>query len=169
MTENAVEEKVILIKQALDPHHVCILEPTTKREALRAMIDVLADSPSIGDNDELEQAVFRREALMSTGIGLGLAVPHVRLASVRQIVMAVGISRVGIADYASLDDKPVHLIFLIAAREGQHAQHLRLLSAISSRAKAFKESLLACTDAGTFYRMFVSTDTSVGPASGEET
>ena len=121
------------------------------------MIGVLADSPEIRDKDELARAVFRREELMSTGIGLGLAVPHVRLASVRSMVMAVGVVPGGLADYPSLDDKPVRLVFLIAAPEGRHADYLRLLAAISSRAKALNGALLKCPDARTFY------DTLVGP------
>ena len=94
------------------------------------MIDVLATSAQVRDKDELADAVFKREAIMSTGIGLGMAVPHVRIASVDELVMAIGISRPGIHDYASLDDKPVHLVFLIAAPKGQHAEYLRLLSGL---------------------------------------
>ena len=66
--------------------------------------------------------------------------------------MAVGISQAGIEDYASLDDKPVHLIFLIAAPAGQHREYLQLLSAISSRAKTLNGRLLDCTEPDAFRR-----------------
>ena len=69
--------------------------------------------------------------------------------------MAIGVSREGIVDYASLDDKPVHLVFLIAAPAGQHTEYLRLLSAISSRAKVLNGRLLQYDDAESFCRMLM--------------
>ena len=83
----------------------------------------------------LEKGIFRREELMSTGIGLGCAVPHVRLLSVSKPVMAVGIYRSGVKDYESLDDSLVRLVFMVAAGAGQHEQHLRLLATITKLMK----------------------------------
>ncbi len=94
---------------------------------------------------------------MSTGIGMGIGVPHVRLDSVEAPVMAVGICRNPISDYESLDGEPVRLIFMIAAGKGQHAEHIRLLANITSRLKdgRLREALMKTTDAGAFYRMLV--------------
>lgn len=147
----AENDKLTVLRKALSPDRVCFLEEGQKEQALGKLVDVLAASPCIRDKAELAQAILEREKLMSTGIGLGLAVPHVRLESVSELIMAVGISTDGIADYESLDDKPVHLIFMIAAPAGQHAAYLRLLSVISSRAKALNGRLLECRDAETFY------------------
>ena len=145
------------MERVLTPGRVRFVEGGTKDQVLRDMIDVLAESPHVQDKAALTQAIFKREAIMSTGIGLGLAVPHIRIASVRELVMAVAVSRAGINDYGSLDDKPVHLVFLIAAPEGKHADYLRLLSAISSRAKALNGRLLECSDAMIFYDVLVHT------------
>jgi PTS system nitrogen regulatory IIA component len=144
-------ERMAYLRKALTPDRVCFLPETTKDEALCHLIDVLAGSDAIGSREELAAAVFKRESLMSTGIGLGLAVPHVRLGSVRSVTMAVGISRTGLADYASLDDKPVHLVFLIAAPDGQHVEYLRLLAVISARAKTLGPSLRDAPDEASFY------------------
>lgn len=151
MPDNGEQAKLLLLQKALSPERVAYLPADTKEAALRALVELLATSPAIADKDELREAVFEREKLMSTGIGLGLAVPHVRLGSVTELVMAVGISERGIADYESLDDRPVRLVFLIAAPAGQHAAYLRLLSAISSRAKTLNGRLLACRVAHEFY------------------
>jgi len=156
MTTKEADEKGPILKRALTPDRVCFLKATKKSAGLVELIDVLALSPIITDKATLTEAVFKRESIMSTGIGLGLAVPHVRIASVNTLVMAVGISRAGIDDYVSLDDKPVHLVFLIAAPEGQHVEYLRLLSAISSRAKDLKGVLLDCPDAGVFYETLLN-------------
>jgi len=153
-------EKTALIAEALTPDRVCFLDAGSKDPALRVLAEHIAASPHAADSKELVDAIFRREELMSTGIGLGLAVPHVRLASVRELIMAVGISRDGLTDYASLDDGPVHIVFMIAAPAGQHAEYIRLLSAISTRAKQLNGRLRECPDEQTAYRLLTANDTS---------
>jgi len=105
----------------------------------------------------LTQAIWERERLMSTGIGLGLAVPHVRLPSVSGVVMAVGISDQDIVDYESLDGHPVRAIFMIAARADQHATYLRLLSLVSAKMKDadLRQTLLALRDPTAFYSLLI--------------
>lgn len=164
MNTSAHDNKISILERALIPDGVCFLKATAKDTVLRDMIDVLATSSHIRDKDALTDAVFKREAIMSTGIGLGLAVPHVRIASVGELVMAIGVSHEGIGDYVSLDDKPVHVVFLIAAPEGQHVEYLQLLSAISSRAKTLAGCLLDCPDANALYELLVRTGRGSGTA-----
>ena len=82
---------------------------------------------------------------MSTAIGRGIAIPHVRLASVTDLVMAVGISRTDIIDFQAIDDTPVRLLFMIAAAYNQHSYYLQTLSFFSSRLKnrELRDNLLA--------------------------
>jgi PTS system nitrogen regulatory IIA component len=136
----------------LIPKRVAILTCRDKDCALREVIGLLATAPEIKDAEELTRGIFYREQLMSTGIGMGIAVPHVRLASVERPIMAAGISSSGIEDYASLDDIPVHLIFMIAAGKDQHKQYLRLLSAVSKRLKDshVRDLLINAEDGKTF-------------------
>ncbi|MFH1313514.1 MAG: PTS sugar transporter subunit IIA [Candidatus Eisenbacteria bacterium] len=132
------------IRDVLDPDRVVIIDETSKESALRLMTDVLARSPRIHDRTELARAIFERERLMSTGIGFGVAVPHVRLASVKELVMALGASRRDITDYESLDGKPVRIICMVAAGQNQHSEYLRALAAVSASLKdpAVRESVL---------------------------
>ena len=162
MNASTHDEIRAILGQALSPERVSFVEAGTKDAVLRDMIDVLAASPQVEDKAALADAVFKREAIMSTGIGLGLAVPHIRIASVSELVMAVAVSKEGINDYASLDDKPVHLVFLIAAPEGKHVDYLRLLSAISTRAKDLNGRLLECADASAFHDILVNTESGSG-------
>ena len=76
--------------------------------------------------------MFEREELMSTGIGRGIGVPHVRLRSVSTLVMAVAVNRRDLEDYTSLDERPVRVVCMVAARHDQHAQYLKTLAAIST-------------------------------------
>mgnify|MGYP005640054205 CR=1 FL=1 len=144
-----------LIRRALAPERVLMLDCRTKKQALQALLACLATAPEVTDPQELAKGIWHREELMSTGIGLGVAVPHVRLASVRDIVMAVGVSREDILDYESLDGRPVRIIFMVAAPAGQHGQYIRLLSAITSRLKdeAFRRAVLEAPDAASIFRL----------------
>lgn len=145
------------LTHVLAPERVLILESATKKDALQALADSLGTAPQIQDRDALIQGIMYREELMSTGIGMGIAVPHVRLASVTGPVMAAGICRKPIVDYESLDGIPVRLIFMIAAGQYQHAEYLRLLSSLSLRFKSEKlrDALIAASDKLAFYNTLI--------------
>jgi len=151
----------VKLAAVLDPKRILILESAKKTEALRALVDCLATAPQVKDPKELLEGILHREQLMSTGIGLGIGVPHIRLNSIENPVMAVGISPNPIMDYESLDGKPVQLIFMIAAGKDQHAEYLRLLAYISSRLKddQLRSTLINAPDKVTFYRILVQKDT----------
>ena len=118
------------IADCLTPERVCFLSGTTKREAIGELINLLSECPDIGDRNGLEAAIWRREGMMSTGIGVGIGVPHVRLSSVAEPVMAVGIHREGLGDYESLDNAPVQIVAVIVAGQDQHAQYIALLAEV---------------------------------------
>ena len=117
------------LKQYLKEEDVFVPEGTTKGQVLKESADVCAESAGI-DPKKLLDAINHREKLMSTGIGQGLAVPHVRLAGLKRAVITVAICPDGIKDYTALDDKPVTIVVLIAAPEGQHETYIRLLAAV---------------------------------------
>jgi PTS system nitrogen regulatory IIA component len=125
----------IRIKSLLNPERVCFLKSAAKREALLELAYLLAEAPQVEDRDRLVEAIFKREELMSTGIGQGIAIPHVRIPSVRDLCIAAGISKEGIGDYQALDDQPVHFVLMLAAGEDQHAYYLKALSSLSARLK----------------------------------
>ncbi len=115
----------------LRPECVSILEGSTKADALRELTGVLSEHGLNLDHEKLLDSVHQREELMSTGIGNGLAIPHVRMPEVKRAAMAVGICPGGVADYESLDGKPVRIIVLIAAPQGQHDTYVRLLAMVT--------------------------------------
>ena len=119
----------------LTPERVVLLEHATKKEVLTKLSGLLAETPFVKDGAALLKGILEREELMSTGIGFGIGVPHVRINSVTDLVMAVAVCRQPVADYASLDEEPVQIVCMLAARTDQHTQYIRTLSAISSRLK----------------------------------
>lgn len=149
-----------LLENILTPGRVLFLEGAEKENALKTLCAVLATSPVVPDEEQLAAAIFRREELMSTGIGFGVGVPHVRLEGVKDLVMALGIAREPLADYTSLDDVPVQIVCLVAAGKAQHPQYIRTLSAISSRLKeeSIRQRLVAANDAVAAFDLFVGKD-----------
>lgn len=131
------------VRDILSREHVVFLESTTKEDALNELAECLSDAEEVQHTGDLAKEIFIREELMSTGIGFNVAVPHVRLDSIQDLVMAVGICRKPILDYASMDEQPVYIICLIAARTDQHAQYLKTLGMVSNLLKpdAFRKAL----------------------------
>ena len=123
------------IARLLTPERVLLLEAAGKAEVLNRLVDLLATTPLVKDREKLLKGILDREELMSTGIGVGIGVPHVRIDSVSDLVMAVAVCRRPIAGYSSLDEQPVQIVCMLAARRDQHAQYIRTLSAISARLK----------------------------------
>ena len=129
----------------LSVHRVLFLDYSSKRDALLALAENLAAAPQVKNRQELATEILKREELMSTAIGCGIAIPHVRLSSITDLVVSVGISRADIVDFRPLDDEPVRLVFMIAAAHNQHAYYLQTLSWFSARLKnkELRDSLLS--------------------------
>ncbi|MEM6704574.1 MAG: PTS sugar transporter subunit IIA [Acidobacteriota bacterium] len=97
--------------------------------ALRFFAERMCSSIGI-DSDALLEALEERESLGSTGIGGAVAIPHCRVETLKEAVLAVGICRDGVP-YGAADGKPVKLFFLIVSPKSDPQQNLKLLSAIS--------------------------------------
>jgi len=106
------------------------LESTTKEEIIREMVDLLYKSHKVQDKQKLLKSIIEREQLMSTGVGDGVAIPHGKAEGVEELAAAFGITRGGI-DFQSIDDKPVHIVFLLVGPINQPGPHLKALSRIS--------------------------------------
>ncbi|MGM0627930.1 MAG: PTS sugar transporter subunit IIA [Candidatus Fermentibacterota bacterium] len=105
-----------------------ILRSSYKRGALLELVDLMASNGPVSDGERLQQLIFSRETSMSTGIGLGIAVPHARLERLRSAAVALGVSPSGIANYDSLDDEPVRLVVMIVTAAGQPEKYSNLLA-----------------------------------------
>lgn len=130
------------------------IKSDTKDEALREMVEVIAKSDEVSDREIFEKKIFDREKLMSTGIGLGIAVPHIRDDSISNFVIGVGRKKSGI-EYGSIDNKPVKLIFMIGASHKQDKEYVRVLSRLVLRLKnkKFMNQLLKTDDPKNIYTL----------------
>jgi PTS system nitrogen regulatory IIA component len=129
------------------------LKGGTKDDILRELIALL----KLGEKDEgmLFKMLKRREALGSTGIGRGIAIPHCRSLVVTKLRVAFGRKKAGV-DFKAIDDKPVHFFFLIVAPPLEVSnQYLPVLGKIAQFSKEadVPDRLLALKDAGEFMRL----------------
>ena len=109
---------------------VLSLHSKEKFDVISELVHPLVAAGAITEASEFVSAIVRRENMESTGIGLGVAIPHARTRAVSSIVLAFGRSDSGV-DFNSLDGKPSHLIFLIAAPEEQKTEYIMTLARLS--------------------------------------
>jgi mannitol/fructose-specific phosphotransferase system IIA component (Ntr-type) len=145
----------------LVPEGISVL-PTygTKREVVEHLGRLAAVAAGVRPEHEraVLDALWDREAILSTGIGLGIGVPHVRHANVAREVMRIGRSKEGIA-FDSIDGKPVFAVFTILMPSGNHRRHVEVLGAIAASLKdvARRETVFAAPDAATFFERLLAT------------
>jgi mannitol/fructose-specific phosphotransferase system IIA component (Ntr-type) len=117
------------IHSMLDARRIILeLKGHSKHDALLEIIDLIGKGEGVTDANALKKAILDREEIMSTGVGLTIAVPHAKLPSVKQFSLGLARSTKGIA-YDSLDGKPVHVILMIAAPDNDQNTYLRVLAA----------------------------------------
>lgn len=104
--------------------------PTGKTEALNQCIDLMAKSGKIADVEKYRKGVFAREEEGTTGIGMGIAIPHCKSDAVTKAGLAAMVVKDGV-DFESLDGTPAKIIFLIAAPNTEDNVHLQVLSKLS--------------------------------------
>jgi len=123
------------------------LAATTKEEVIKELIDLLANAQPIKNKEKLITILLEREALGSTGIGQGVAIPHGKSENVKELVAAFGISQNGV-NFDSLDGEPVYIFFLLVAPEDSAGPHLKALARISRllKDKYFRDTLKSLKD-----------------------
>jgi PTS system nitrogen regulatory IIA component len=157
-SKTSQETAVVKVKNILSPERIIFLNRPTKHDALVELAEALGSAPQVKNPQELCVELLRREELMSTAIGRGIAIPHARLASVTDLVMAVGISRTDIMDFQAIDDSPVRLLIMIAAAYNQHSYYLQTLSYFSTRLKnpELRDALLSAASPLAAYNQLVA-------------
>jgi fructose-specific phosphotransferase system IIA component len=106
------------------------LQSSTKEDVLRELVQVLTRDDGVDEPEEVLRAVREREAVLSTGIGNGVAIPHGKSSMVPELMMAAG-RTAGPVEFDSLDGQPVRLLFMLVGPESAAGPHIKALSRIS--------------------------------------
>jgi PTS system nitrogen regulatory IIA component len=135
------------------------IQGTDKAEVLPWMANFLASRHTGIDPVLLYQLIEEREALASTAIGDGLAIPHGKLETVDHLVGVLGRSVSGLS-FDSIDGKPTHLVFMLVAPANAAGVHLNALARLSKvfRDAAFRQRLIEAVDGDEMYRVIAEED-----------
>jgi fructose-specific phosphotransferase system IIA component len=133
------------------------LDATNKQQAIYELVDLLGQRGQVKQPAALKEAVWTREMTRSTGIGLGLAIPHGKSPGVEQPAIAIG-KPVTPMEFQSIDAKPVKLIILLASPPDKTSDHIQALAHISRlmNLEEFRHQVYSATTADQIYQLFKS-------------
>ena len=125
------------------------LKATNKKELIEEMVGMMVEADAFEKKHKAKiiDVLMAREALGSTAIGQGIAIPHGKTDCVTKLVAGLGVSKKGI-DFDALDGEPAHIFFLLAAPVDSAGPHLKALARVSRllKDKYFRESLKSAKD-----------------------
>jgi mannitol/fructose-specific phosphotransferase system IIA component (Ntr-type) len=154
----------LLLTDLLTPDRIRIpLDATTKDGLLRELVDIVAAGESAEAHADVLRAVQEREAVLSTGIGYGIAIPHGKSSAVPELRLAAGRTKEPV-DYDALDGKPVKLLFLLVGPETEAGPHIKALSRISRivRLDSVRARLSEATSVEEFLRILREAESTGG-------
>lgn len=137
---------------------VANLESINKNGVIKELSQAIAKTTN-AKPDDIATVLMERETLGSTGIGGGIAIPHGKLNAVDSVTVGFGLSREGV-EYDSLDNRLVHIFFLLLTPENSTGDHLKVLAQISKLLKKtqFKEGLRGATSLDEIYNIILEQD-----------
>lgn len=152
----------MLLSELLPPERIRVpLEGTSKDDLLRELVEILHRTGEVRDASDVLRAVREREAVLSTGIGNGVAIPHGKSGEVPSLMMAAGVTREPV-EFDALDGRPVELFFLLVGPESAAGEHVKALSRISRlvRSDTFRGRLVSTSSAEEFHRILAEAEQS---------
>jgi len=117
------------IEDYINEQNIYFLKKKDKHGILEELIEKAIILNKIENGEEFKRAIEVRESMLSTGIGVGVAVPHAKISEYGNFFVVTGKIESPV-EWDSIDQKPVSLVFLIGAPKNQHAQYLKLLAQI---------------------------------------
>lgn len=148
------------ISRYMDPHLVCFLRPSTRDDVLVSLAQTAARfenlrRPEQLNQDELIRKLKEREDLVSTGIGMGVAIPHAKLQEYDQFFIAIGILDKPLP-WNAVDGEAVRIIFMVGGPDDQPREYLQLLSTLTHviRNEIIRKKLLTLQSAEEIIELF---------------
>lgn len=123
------------ISDYLQPELIAFLTQDTRDEAIDALITVLEREEKLPSKQGFRDSIFAREELVSTGIGMGVAIPHAKMKSIKEFFIAIGIQKQKGIEWNSLDQAPVRIVFMIGGPDDKQTEYLQILSMLTAAIK----------------------------------
>ena len=143
------------IAQYLDPDRVAYIDANERDQVLVTLVDLLNDAGLLQDKQLFFDAIIEREKIVSTAVGMGVAIPHAKLPSYDDFFIAVAILKQGV-EWQSMDGAPVRIVFMIGGPDDKQTEYLQILSAITMavRDEERRKQLLAAPSTEAFIELF---------------
>ena len=144
------------IYNLLDPSTILAnIEVKDKNDLLDRLVNLLSNAVDDSQLEDIRDAVFDREAIMSTGVGKGLAIPHGKAKSIDKNLAGFALLKTPV-DFDSIDDEPVKMVFLLVGPNKKNNLHIKLLSRISRlmNSSEFRNRLTECESAEEIHETF---------------
>jgi mannitol/fructose-specific phosphotransferase system IIA component (Ntr-type) len=149
----------VLLTELLSPERVVVpLHAVNRQAAIEALTRRLSRIAG-AEYEQVLGAVLERESVLSTGIGFGVAIPHARSATVRELTMVAGVTPSPVP-FDAIDGEPVRLFFLIVGPEASAGLHVKILSRIARlvRREPVRRQLLEAADAHAFCHVLLDAE-----------
>lgn len=149
------EGEKVTISHYLEPNLVIFTEERERDAVLETLVDALEKEGKLLDKSAFMQAILEREKIVSTGVGMGVAIPHAKLQGYSDFFIAVGINARPI-EWNALDGQPVRLIFMIGGPDNKQTEYLKILSRLTMAIKEEerRKKLLKATKAEEVIALF---------------
>jgi fructose-specific phosphotransferase system IIA component len=147
---------MVMLKEYIARERIAFLEARDKQDALAKLIELSDDPRHVIDFEQFQNALLDREYIVTTGIGQNVAIPHIKSRWVKDFFISVGVFRDGV-EWQSLDERPVHLAFLIAGPE-EHENYLRILAKLTLiiRNKEKRKAIIGAKSTDQVYKLLES-------------
>ncbi|MBM3207187.1 MAG: PTS sugar transporter subunit IIA [Chlamydiae bacterium] len=134
------------ISKYLDSRLIVFLDEPKRDNAIEVLINELEKVGKLKDKKTFYNAILDREKIVSTGIGIGIAIPHAKLEGYDDFFIAVGIQKKKGINWNSLDGSEVKLIFMIGGPDNRQTEYLKILSKLTQAVKdeERRKKLLKC-------------------------
>lgn len=157
LKEKFMKEESMAISDYLDPRLVVFLEEKTRDEAIAKLVKVLDASGKLTCAKKFHDAILEREKIVSTGIGIGVAIPHAKTSQESDFFIAIGIQKNEGIDWNGLDGSLVRFVFMIGGPDNKQTEYLKILSRLTQAMKdeQRRKQLLGCRTAEEVLDLFI--------------
>lgn len=155
-----VNKEQIMLSDYINAQDILFIEEDSRDAAIKTLVDHLCLQNRIEDKQTFLEAVISREKIVSTGIGNGVAIPHAKIESLQDFVLAIGIHKKEGIEWNSLDGARVKVIFLIGGPSLDQKKYLKILSHLTSLLKEerFRKALFFYKDPEEILKIFKNYD-----------
>jgi len=141
---NRKKQEMIRLSDYVSQDLVVFLPQQNRDEALQTLVKKLQEKGKVQNKDSFYQAILEREKIVSTGIGMGVAIPHAKLANLNEFFLVIGIQKEQGIEWDTIDYNPVKLIFMIGGPDNEQTKYIQILSSLTYLVKKeeFRSKLL---------------------------